>query len=66
MRPSYHRFGQENGVVCSFGVPGITEIVVEQMPLADQILTFQASGLSGAFRSPGPIGTSSDPMCSAS
>ena len=41
---------QGSGVVCSFGLPGITEIVVEQMPLADQIPTFQASGLSGGVQ----------------
>jgi len=36
-----------NGVFCSFGLPGITEVVVEQMPAADQLATFQASGITG-------------------
>jgi uncharacterized protein (TIGR03437 family) len=36
-----------SGVVCSFGLPGITEVVVEQMPLAARTPTFQVSGLSG-------------------
>ncbi len=36
-----------NGVFCTFGLPGITEVVVEQMPATDQLATFQASGITG-------------------
>jgi uncharacterized protein (TIGR03437 family) len=39
-----------SGVVCSFGLPGITEVVVEQMPLANQVPTFQASGITGGVQ----------------
>ncbi len=39
-----------SGVVCSFGLPGITEIVVEQMPLADRVPTIQVSGITGGVQ----------------
>jgi len=36
-----------SGVFCTFGMPGVAEVVVEQMPPTDQLSTFQTSGLSG-------------------
>ena len=39
-----------NGVVCSFGLPELSELVVEQIPAADQISTFEASGITGNIR----------------
>ncbi|MBV9507939.1 MAG: hypothetical protein JO323_23360 [Acidobacteriia bacterium] len=35
-----------NGVVCAFGLPGLSELVVEQMPAADQVSSFQAGGIT--------------------
>jgi hypothetical protein len=35
-----------NGVFCGFGIPGLTEVVVEQMPATDQIATFHATGIT--------------------
>jgi uncharacterized protein (TIGR03437 family) len=39
-----------NGVYCSFGIPGLSEVVVEQMPATDQVSTFQASGITSDIR----------------
>jgi hypothetical protein len=36
-----------NGVFCSFGLPAVTEVVVEQMPATNQVSTFNASGITG-------------------
>ncbi|HEY7389911.1 MAG TPA: IPT/TIG domain-containing protein [Bryobacteraceae bacterium] len=35
-----------SGMICGFGLPGLTEVVVEQMPAADQVSTFQTSGIT--------------------
>jgi hypothetical protein len=39
-----------NGVFCTFGIPGVTEVVVEQMPATAQVSTFQASGITGSIQ----------------
>ncbi len=39
-----------NGVVCGFGLPGLSEVVVEQMPATDQVSTFRASGITSDIR----------------
>jgi uncharacterized protein (TIGR03437 family) len=39
-----------NGVVCNFGLPGLSEVVVEQMPATDQVSAFQASGITSDIR----------------
>ena len=39
-----------NGRICSFGLSGLKELVVEQMPVTDQVSTFQASGSTDDIR----------------
>jgi uncharacterized protein (TIGR03437 family) len=39
-----------NGVVCGFGLPGLSEVVVEQVPAADQVSIFQANGITSDIR----------------
>jgi uncharacterized protein (TIGR03437 family) len=39
-----------NGVFCTFGIPGVTEVVVEQMPATAQVSSFQASGITGGIQ----------------
>lgn len=36
-----------NGVFCTFGLPEINEVVVEQMPPTAQAAVFQAAGITG-------------------
>ncbi len=35
-----------NGVICSFGIPGATELIVDQMPVTNQVSTFQTPGIT--------------------
>ncbi len=35
-----------NGVICGFGIPGLTEVVVDQMPATGQVSTFPAPGIT--------------------
>jgi len=39
-----------NGVYCTFGIPGLSEVVVEQMPATDQVATYQANGITSDIR----------------
>jgi hypothetical protein len=39
-----------NGVFCTFGIPGLSEVVVEQMPATDQVAIFQANGITSDIR----------------
>jgi uncharacterized protein (TIGR03437 family) len=43
-------FPAGNGVMCGFGLPGLTEVVVEQMPAIEQVSAFQASGITSDIR----------------
>jgi len=39
-----------NGVFCTFGIPWLSEVVVEQMPATDQVATFRANGITSDIR----------------
>jgi hypothetical protein len=42
--------GTSAGMICALPIPGLTQIVVEQMPAMDRIPTLQTSGITGSIQ----------------